>query len=280
MGVTLEGMVDIAEELVKFSASAMEINRLANDDSTDLPALASAVETDPNFSVNLLRIANSPVYLRGESTASIAQAITRVGRRELGQMAFASACMEGMAVLEGELLQIKGLWRDGMLIGGIARELCVVAPAAREYSFAAGMLHSIGTMVLNSQAQGQMEQVLNLSLDFDLPLYTAEEQVLGFNNAALGGAMARRWNFPEPLSVAIEYQYAPEKAPSHKETVAVMAIASAVLEQALQYSEFEQDHSELEQMLDRLNIREKFEAANLDADLLFEKAREGAPIAA
>ena len=275
MGVTLNEMVDVAEGLVEFSASAMEIHRLSGDDDADMPDLIAAVEADPNFAVNLLRIANSPVYLRGEPTASIAQAITRVGRRELGQMAFAAACMEGMAVLEGALLQINGLWRDGMLIGGIARELSVVAPSAREYSFAAGMLHSIGTMVLNSQAQAEMEKVLNMSLDFDMPLNVAEEQVLGFNNAALGGAMARRWNFPEPLIVAIEYQYKPEEAPEHKDTVAVMAVAAAVLEQALQYNEFEEHESELVRMLDRLNIREKFEAASLDATILFEKAREG-----
>jgi len=215
------------------------------------------------------------VYLRGEATASIAQAITRIGRLELGQMAFAAACMEGMEALEGDLLQMKSLWRDGMLIGGIARELCVLVPLAREYSYAAGMLHSIGTMVLNSQMPRQMSNAMQVSLDLDMPLYKAEEQVIGFSNATLGGAMARRWNFPEPLVEAIEFQYCPEKAIAHKETVAVVAIASAVLDQSLQTDDFDCDVSVLDQLLDRLDMKEKFEAANLDALALYNKVREG-----
>lgn len=274
MPITLEEMVDVAEDLVKFSASAMEINRIARDDDAGMPELVAAVEADPNFSMNVLRIANGATYLRGEATASVAQAITRIGRLELGQMAFAAACMEGMEALEGELLQLKSLWRDGMLVGGIARELCTLAPSAREFSYAAGMLHSIGTMVMNSQMPEQMEEAMNLSLDYDIPLHLAEEQVIGFSNATLGGAMARRWNFPEPLAVAIEFQYSPEKATEFKEIVAVIAIASAVLDQSLQSDEFDEEGNALEQLLDSLDIRKEFEAANLDANALFNKVYE------
>lgn len=274
MAVSLEEMVSIAEDLVKFSASAMEINRISRDDDAGMPELVRAVEADPNFSMNVLRIANGPVYLRGEATASVAQAIARIGRLELGQMAFAAACMEGMEALEGELLQLKGLWRDGMLIGGIARELCALAPSAREFSYAAGMLHSIGTMVLNSQQPEKMSEAMAMSLDFDMPLHKAEEQVIGFSNATLGGAMARRWNFPEPLVVAIEFQYNPEQAKEYKEIVAVIAIASAVLDQSLLSDDFLPENNVLDQLLDRLDIREEFEAANLDALTLYNKVHE------
>ena len=274
MAVSLEEMVDVAEDLVKFSASAMDINRIARDDDSGMPELLIAVEADPNFSMNVLRIANGPVYRRGEATASVAQAITRIGRLELGQMAFAAACMEGMEALEGGLLQLKSLWRDGILIGGIARELCALAPSAREYAYAAGMLHSIGTMVLSSQMPEKMVEAMTVSLDFDIPLHMAEEQVVGFNNATLGGAMARRWNFPEPLAVAIEFQYNPEQAKEHKETVAVIAIASAVYNQSLLSDDFDPKNNVLEKLLDRLDIRAEFEAANLDALTLYNKVRE------
>ncbi len=280
MGVSLDEMVDVAEELVKFSASAMAISRLCNDDDADMPDLVAAVEADPNFAVNVLRIANSAAYLRGEPTVSVAMAITRIGRRELGQMAFAAACMEGMGALEGQLLELNALWRDGMVIGGIARELCFLAPEAREYSFAAGMLHSIGTMVLNSQVPEQMQAVLEQSIDNDLPLHLAEEQVLGFSNATLGGAMARRWNFPEPLAFAIEYQFKPEDAPEYKEIVAVMAVASAVMEQSLSVDEFSEGESELGLMLERLELSEKFEEAELEPAELYARARESTQAAA
>ncbi len=275
MNVSIDQMVDVAEDLVKFSASAMDIYRLAGDEEAGMPDLVSSVEADPNFSMSVLRIANSAAYLRGEPTVSIAQAIMRIGRKELGQMAFAAACMEGMEVLEGDLLHLKSLWRDGMMIGGIARELSAVAPTVREYSFAAGMLHSIGTMVLSSQIPDKMTEALNMSLDFDLPLHLAEEEVIGFSNAALGGAMARRWNFPEPLAMAIEFQYAPENAPEHKDIVAVMAIASLMMEQALEIDDFDQNRNELDQMLDKLDIRAKFEMANLDTDSICRKLKDG-----
>lgn len=280
MSVSLEELVDTAERLVEFSASAIEINRIARDDDAGMPELLAAVEADPNFSMNILRIANSSTYMRVEPTASVAQAITRIGRLELGQMAFAVACMEGMEALEGDLLQLQGLWRDGMLVGSIARELCAIEPAAREFSYAAGMLHSIGTMVLNSQLPDKMREAMTLSLDYDVPLHKAEKHVLGFSNATLGGALARRWNFPEPLALAIEYQHEPECAPAHQSTVAVIAIASIILNQCLQDNEFGDGSPALDEILDRLGVRDKFEAANLDAVELYTRTREAQAMAA
>ena len=131
MDLSLEQLVDVAENLVKFSASALSISHLAKDEESGLPELVSAVEADPNFSMNVLKIANSPIYLRGEPTASVAQAISRIGRRELSQMAFAAACMEGMEKLEGDLLSTKSLWRDGMMVGEIACELSAIEPSIR-----------------------------------------------------------------------------------------------------------------------------------------------------
>lgn len=274
MSLTLQGLVDVAENLVEFSTTAMEISRIARDDEAGMPELVFAVEADSSFSLKILRLANSPVYLRGERTSSIAQAIMRVGRLEIAQLAFASACIEGMQNFHGDLLQVECLWQDGMIIGAIARELSVLAPRAREYSYAAGMLHGIGSVVLNTQMPVQMRESLNMSLIEDLPLHVCEKKILGFSHADLGGAMARRWNFPEPLVCAVEFQHSPRDTPAHDDVVSVVAIALALLEYSLLLDEFGPDTHSIFCLLDSLGVRQKFVDAQLNATDILQKAYE------
>lgn len=272
MNEQIDALADAAEEMVKISPAALAIHRMAADETAGLPDLVKLIESEASFTIQLLRLANSPHYLRGEPTASIAHAITLIGRRELGSMAFVCACTDGMQSMESSALKLKDLWREGMILGSIARELSAVVPEAREYAFAAGMLHSIGTVVLHSQLPEKVREAVKLSIELDMRLYEAEQQVFGFTHADLGAALARRWHLPEPLVTAIEFQHNPDKAPKHRAVTAVLAIASLALNQTMQLDEFGDDMDALDSMLENVEFTEVFSDTGFDLGKVTENA--------
>jgi HD-like signal output (HDOD) protein len=58
-------------------------------------------------------------------------------------------------------------------------------------------------------------------------LHLCEREVLGFDHASVGGALARRWRLPPGLVECIEYHHDPAKALSHPLDVAIVHIANA-----------------------------------------------------
>ena len=59
-------------------------------------------------------------------------------------------------------------------------------------------------------------------------LHLCERELLGLDHAAVGGALALRWQLPASLVVCIACHYEPERAESHALEVALVHIANSV----------------------------------------------------
>jgi HD-like signal output (HDOD) protein len=96
------------------------------------------------------------------------------------------------------------------------------ALAEAEMAFSAGLLHDIGKLVIISEmpAEHQAIQIL-LKGNAELAVSHAEDQVLGFSHADIGGILATKWNLPESLCEAIGNHHQPEAVASQKQTAII-----------------------------------------------------------
>jgi HD-like signal output (HDOD) protein len=62
----------------------------------------------------------------------------------------------------------------------------------------------------------------------DKGLYLCEREVMGFDHAAVGVALARNWGLPPALQECIEFHHEPERAPSHPLEAATIHVANSV----------------------------------------------------
>ena len=56
--------------------------------------------------------------------------------------------------------------------------------------------------------------------------WQAERAVLGVDHAALGAAVARKWNFPEDIAAAIAFHHNPERSQKHRRLCHLVCLAN------------------------------------------------------
>ena len=192
----------LARDAVQFPpypAVALKIAQLVRAADFGLDELAKLVTSDQALASDLLRVANSPVYSHGISTASIPAAVSRVGAQELARIALASG-LGATALARGPLAVLRRrTWRDGLAAALLCRELARVRGLAPEDAFTCGLLHDFGRVVAISAieriAAGQ-RPARAMSAQF-------WNAVVDRHHLELGMTLARRWSLPRVVADAI-----------------------------------------------------------------------------
>ena len=169
----------------------------------DVKELVEAMRTDPVFSGNLLRLANSPLYRRGTEVTAIAAAVARVGSRELTRLAMASA-MGQVASRAGALRPLRQrVWRQSVASALISETLARRRGGDPAEAFVAGLLHDVGKLMVLAA----IEDLLHRGPSSE-PIGTWEALVERCH-VKLGGLLAERWQLPGVLGAVIVTHHDP-----------------------------------------------------------------------
>ncbi len=228
MNTDLARLVGATPELAAMPATSARLLTLLEDPDVEVDELVSVVEKDPGLTANVLKLCNSSYYGLGREVGSVRDALVRLGSRTVLTVAFAASM--------GRLLQVavtayrlpRGqLWRHALACGLLAARLAPGGAAGRDRDrlFTAGILHDIGKLLLDRPLRDHLEQ-LPPDLD-DSQLVLAERDLLGFDHAEAGAAVAEAWNFPPDLVAAIAGHHRPAPAGSLTAVVRVANLLAA-----------------------------------------------------
>ncbi|MFK8016071.1 MAG: HDOD domain-containing protein, partial [Gammaproteobacteria bacterium] len=96
-------------------------------------------------------------------------------------------------------------------------------------TFAAGLLHDIGQLVMFHHCETLMIDVMEIATHReDVTLVQAEDNVLGFNHAEVGAALALRWGLPESIMQAIAYHHRADWPNYFLPSIAIVAYANKI----------------------------------------------------
>ncbi|WP_243368504.1 HDOD domain-containing protein [Fundidesulfovibrio soli] len=206
------------EQLPQMPAPVMRIMAYLSKPDADLGELATAIEYDPGLTVNVLRMANSSFFGGAGGITTVRDALFRLGTRRVVQLVIASGvaprtqpAVAGYKLNEGELLRHSIAVGTGAEV--LARELGLRAP---DYTFTAGLLCTIGKIVLGKFLEVDADQLLALSYNENIPFEEAERRLLGIDHAELGAMMLRRWELPAPIVNCVRWYLDPAAAPAEE----------------------------------------------------------------
>lgn len=185
-----------------YPATALRLQAVLASDY-DVTELVEVMRTDPVFSGNLLRLANSALYRRSAEVTSIVGAVTRVGARELTRLAMASAVGQ-VASGAGVLRELRQrVWRQSVTSALISETLARVQGDDEGEAFVAGLLHDVGKLM----ALAGIEDLLPRGAVHD----AAElwEDLIERCHVCLGGLLAERWQLPGVLGAVIITHHEP-----------------------------------------------------------------------
>jgi putative nucleotidyltransferase with HDIG domain len=229
--LTPQGLVASIKDLVTLPDVAMRIARMVNDPDSSAADIGREVSKDPALTARLLRIANSPALGQNGKIATISRAITLLGVRQVRDLTVGLTAVRTFDGIGNELVTMASFWRHSVLCAVAATQIAERRKGSRDDSpFIAGLLHDIGQLVLYSRAPELARRALLMSVDDpdDMGLYLCERELMGFDHAAVGVALARNWQLPLVLQECIEFHHEPERAPSHPLEAATIHVANSV----------------------------------------------------
>jgi len=90
------------------------------------------------------------------------------------------------------------------MVSVLCRELSLPDHAT---GFTAGLMHDIGKIVLSLFVEQKFHEIMEVVEKQGVSFQAAEKIILGVDHAEMGGEMARMWDFPDRLRLAITYHH-------------------------------------------------------------------------
>jgi HD-like signal output (HDOD) protein len=195
--------------LKPFPASVQRVLDRLSAATFDLDRVVVLIEEDPPFAVKTLRVANSAAFASRQPCKSVRDAVIRVGRERIKEVAL---LLGTMAMFK----DVKGVGRKLRVhcvrTAGIARGLseCVQNPI--QGMFLAGLLHDVGRLVLLQAGHEPYVALQSSHTEGVDSIHHKERALLGYDHAVLGAHLLETWNIPHPIPRAVAWHHQPQRA--------------------------------------------------------------------
>ncbi len=212
--VCLEEIVRRVDELPALPQNAHQVIKLTEDPKSTVTDLSAAISRDQALSAKVLRMANSAYYGYARRIFTISDAVLILGYGTIRNLVMAASVYNVMdRELPGYVLARGELWKQSIVAALLARKLARKCEFDNpEKAFVAGLMHDIGKIILNTYMADAYTVIIEKVNTERIPFMTAEEEVLGFNHAIVGGKVAEKWNLPEELVESISLHHEPRAA--------------------------------------------------------------------
>ena len=209
----IEKILKKLDQIPLLPQNIQNLIEIINNPDADSSELVKIVEQDPALAMQALHLCNSAYYSLPVQVTSVAHAVRFLGIDTVAGLAMA-AYFQAMAPSQTNRKEnpwLKGL-KDHLLSTAQLSELLSKAAgqsAAPATLFTAGLLHDVGKIVLSKLANEVAEKVYHYAEGKGVPLFKAEQEIIGTDHAAVGYQLAIKWQLPNVLMEAIRYHHDP-----------------------------------------------------------------------
>lgn len=190
-------------ELPSFPAVVAEAMRQLRDPDAALGDIAQGLMRDPEVSVKLLRLANSPAYSLRHPVRNVHHAMSLLGRAEVESLLL-SVAMKNALPKPRKGCDATRFWQASARRAAVARTIAAkLHPATASESFTASLLQEMAVPLLVKANPKAYLPIREAWASGKGELTDLERETLGYDHAVIGAAMSAEWGFPEELVRAI-----------------------------------------------------------------------------
>lgn len=229
MSPAIDELVAGVNSLVTLPDVFIRINRLVENPGSSVDDIAKAINIDPSFTARLLRVANSSFYGFPASIDTVNRAVSIIGTSQIRNLALSASIARSFERLPNSLVSMSNFWMHSLYCALAARRLARLAGRCdADAVFTAGLLHDIGELVIFNRIPDEARMALLLVQDSaeEMTIPQAEQQVMGFDHAAVGAELARHWKLPAMLEECIAFHHEVASAKRYPRENALVHIAN------------------------------------------------------
>lgn len=194
--VKLPSMSEVARALVK----------TLGDETVTVPQVRAIIARDPALTAKLLRLANSAQFGLPRGVATLEGAIQLVGLAKVRSLALGACISESFSTLPN--LDRKNFWRFCMDCSGYAQWLAALLAMDTQQAWLAGLMLRLGELLI-AQTEPKAMREIERAPQPPGARWEREKRLLGFSEGQITAELARRWNFPTLLVLALQGAHAP-----------------------------------------------------------------------
>ncbi len=201
-----------------------KLHLLIKEENVSSRQVANILEIDQGLTARVLRLVNSPFYGFSRQIASVDEAITMLGFNAVHKLILTSTLLSSFKI-SGSTINLQDFWMHSFGVGVFAKYLLSSRGSEpQEEAFIGGVLHDVGRLILvRADPRKYADFYCSDSIVTDLE---QEREFFGEDHQRLGEMLARKWNFPEPVTAAIANHHNPEHSGEHMLLVAAVNIAN------------------------------------------------------
>lgn len=188
--------------------SGLAVYRMALDESTETSVLAREVEHDPGLAVEVLRLSNSSVFNpAGVKTNDIEQAIVRIGRRSLGQLALAFSAFIPFRDSTLSFLNSELSWKRSLATVEAYKYAFLPRRAAHETLDLTlpALVHQLGRFIVAKAYPEEMKAAIDESVQTGRPLRELQLREFGMTESQVLARALSDWKVTEDVVATLNH---------------------------------------------------------------------------
>ncbi len=180
--------------------AAHALIRTLNDEDADVVTVRDIISKDPALTTTLLRMANSALFGLSRSVTTLDNAVSVVGMSQIRARAL-GICMSQVFKLPDSINRME-FWRYSMVCAGYAKFLAQKTGQDEQQAWLTAMMLRLGELVLSMHSPDVIEAVERLPRAPG-ERWQRERDITGFDEGQITGEVARRWDFPIEVVLAL-----------------------------------------------------------------------------
>lgn len=225
-------------ELPELPPMAQKIVQLDTNPYSHGEDLAKLIESDPAFSEQIVRYAQTASYVKDPSLATLRQTISRGLTYDLVMnLALGISTLKAFKITEHGPLAMQASWRHATYSATLVHGLCTLLPRKQSVltgkAILAGLLHNIGHLAMGSLFPKEFANLTTALADNngETSITVVEQRMFGITHSEIGHWLAELWNMPSEVCTAIKHHHDPEYDGPHKEYAYLVYLADSLLAQ-------------------------------------------------
>jgi HD-like signal output (HDOD) protein len=214
----LKSLLDQHNKLPTIPRIVQQLIESFSSDDVSIDEIANQLAADPVLTGKLLRLANSAYFHVSRTIGSVDDALRMLGFVMVRNLVLGNGMVTAFRQTPG--MDLKQFWRYNLYTACAARWLAASNEANADQVFTIGLMHGIGQLQMHAAIPAAMVPIDKRMSVLAAGRAELEKQVLGFHHGDVAAGLAKIWNFPQPIIVALREMPQPLSAAEFSEPAA------------------------------------------------------------
>ncbi len=197
----LKSLLDQPNKLPTVPKVTQQLIQSFGSENVSADEIAHQLAADPVLTAKLLRLANSAYFNFSRAIGSVDEALLMLGFVMVRNLVLGHGMVAAFRNTPG--MNLKQFWRYNLYTACASRWLAGRAGVNTDLVFTLGLMHGIGQLQMHAGMPATMAPLDRQLNVLDAGRAELEKQALGFHYGEVSAELAKIWNFPLPLCLAL-----------------------------------------------------------------------------